>query len=427
MLVTYKYRLKFNQKFMPNVDRTLDVCRDLYNAGNQERKARYDYFNLSTNYYYQQNQLPELKKLLKEYYPIKVHSQVLQNVLKRLSNSYDNFFNNLFLWKQGKLTNKPGLPRFKSKERYNTLTYTQFGFSIARNKLKLSNIGTCRIVLHRPIEGKIKTCSITRRNGKYYAAFVCEVPDVPKVHPKSEIAIDLNLKNLYSDSNGQMLDSQRIFKQYEDKIARLSKQLSRKKKGSKTRKKVKKILGEASAKIVNVRSNIYHYISKQIVTKSDVIYVDDVQVDSLISKNSTENSGKKRININKSYYDSALGIFKNTLINKAEKAGKYAILVSPEYTTQDCSRCGNRQKISITQREYRCERCGLVMERDHNSALNILNRGREIFKKQNPKVWNVLCPQGLEKLQLAQFSCSSSHKEVSYQNLISLEELLKGN
>jgi putative transposase len=129
-------------------EQTLALCCELYNAALQERRDAYRIVHQSISYQDQQNQLPEIKAIRPELGM--VHSQVLQDALRRLDKAFAAFFRRV------KAGEKPGYPRFRSHSRYDSFTYPQTGFAIEQSKLKLSKIGKVKIKLHRPIEGKSK-------------------------------------------------------------------------------------------------------------------------------------------------------------------------------------------------------------------------------------------------------------------------------
>ena len=154
MRKSYKFRIYPNASQEKIFLRCLNLCRFLYNSSLEERISFYKSSGKSRSYQDQQNLLPEIKEILPEYNDI--HSQVLQDVLKRLDKTYKSFFGRV---KRG---GKPGFPRFQGRDRYSSFTYSQSGFSIKKNRLVLSKIGHIKINQHREIPGKIKTCTITR-------------------------------------------------------------------------------------------------------------------------------------------------------------------------------------------------------------------------------------------------------------------------
>ena len=172
MRKAFKYRIYPTKKQETLLENILGICCELFNAALQERRDAYKLAGKSINYSIQQNQLPQIKKDRPELATI--HSQVLQDVLRRLDKGFDAFFRRIH---NGE---KPGYPRFRSRDRYESFTYAQSGFEIRSGKLALSKIGHIKIVLHRPIEGTIKTCTIKRTaTGKWFATFSCDVEPKP--------------------------------------------------------------------------------------------------------------------------------------------------------------------------------------------------------------------------------------------------------
>nr|BBH87099.1 hypothetical protein KTC_18500 [Thermosporothrix sp. COM3] len=156
----FKFRIYPTEKQIGKLQWTLRRCKELYNAALEERREAYRMAGVSVSYYTQNKQRPEIKEIREEYRDI--HSQVLQDVLTRMDKAMDNFFRRV---KNGE---KPGYPRFKSGDRYDSFTYTQSGFEIMKGKLNLSKRGRVKIKLHREIVGKIKTCTMKREGDQWY-------------------------------------------------------------------------------------------------------------------------------------------------------------------------------------------------------------------------------------------------------------------
>jgi len=361
MLKTYKYRIYPNKEQKQKIDTTIDLCRNLYNAALEHRIYLYKRSGISVTYNAQQNELPELKKVLPEYKT--VQSQILQDVLRRLDRAYRNFFRRV---KQGK---KPGFPRFQSYKRYNSFTYPQSGFSLSGSHLELSKIGNLKVKLHRPVEGIIKTCTIIRKNGKYYVCFSCEAED--KVIPLTyqNVGIDMGVKEFCITSDGEMLSNPRNYRKTEAKLKKQQKTLSRKKKGSNRRRKAVRELANLHEHIANQRKDNAYKVANYLLSKYDTIVREDLQIDNMV----------KNRKLSKSISDAGWGIFFNILEAKAKQApGKRVIKVDPRNTSQICSGCGQIVNKNLSERTHSCPFCGLTIDRDVNAAINILNRGLEL-------------------------------------------------
>ena len=167
---TLKYRLCPNRRQREELQATLDVCRELYNAALQERREAWSSYRTSIHYVEQANQLPDIKAVREDVRA--VHSQVLQDVLRRLDKTFQAFF---LRCQRGQV---PGFPRFRSQSRYDSFTYPQAGFQLG-GRLSLSKIGDIKIKLHRPIKGEIRTLTVKREHGMWYACFSCIVEPEP--------------------------------------------------------------------------------------------------------------------------------------------------------------------------------------------------------------------------------------------------------
>src|SRR5438067_162648 len=184
MRKAYKFRLSPTKKQEKLLFWTLTRCRELYNAALSERRDAYRMAGKSISYYEQKRDLPEIKTEIRQEYQ-EIHSQVLQDVLLRLNRAFENFFRRV---KNGE---EPGYPRFQGRNRYNSFTYPQGGYSLTHDRrLCLSKIGSIKIKLHRDLAGTIKTCTIKYEAGQWYAVFSCEVeaPD-PLPAVESEVGI----------------------------------------------------------------------------------------------------------------------------------------------------------------------------------------------------------------------------------------------
>ncbi|MFL5694740.1 MAG: RNA-guided endonuclease InsQ/TnpB family protein, partial [Ktedonobacteraceae bacterium] len=234
----YKFRLYPTRRQEPSLMFTLDRCRELYNAALQERRDAFRMVGKHINYYDQANQLPEIKDIREEYRDI--HSQVLQDVLRRVKNAFDNFF------RRCKNGEELGYPRFQGRNRYDSFTYPQGGYSLTHDsRVNLSKIGSIKVKLHREIKGTIKTCTIKREDDCWYVVFACEVEPEPLEVNGKAVGIDLGLWHFATLSDGSTRENPRFFRKGEKKLATLQQSLSRKKRGSHRRKKAVKQVRKA--------------------------------------------------------------------------------------------------------------------------------------------------------------------------------------
>jgi len=351
----FKYRLYPNKEQIAQLEFVLNCCRKLYNCALEHRKIAWVSYNIRIGCYDQIKELPEIKEVFSDYN--QVHSQVLQDVLRRLDKTFQKLFKE-----------KTGYPRFKSRDRYRSIIYPQSGFQILDNgKLKLSKIGAIRMFYHRPVQGGIKTLAVKKDLvGDWFATFVTELPDVPKKEPKTAIGIDVGIEKLATVSTGEIIEHPHLLKKSEGNLKKLQRRLSKKKKGSKHRKNARIKVAKAHRKIERQRDDFLHKVSNELVRKADLIAFEDLRINNMV----------KNHHLASSIADSSWGkLFQYTTF-KAENAGKFVELVDPKGTTQSCSGCGVSVKKSLSVRIHRCPNCGLTIDRDVNAALNILKKVR---------------------------------------------------
>jgi putative transposase len=355
---SYKFRLYPNREQVATLDRTLILCRHLYNAGLEQRITAYER-GFKVSFSKQSDELPNLKVELPEYH--EVYSQVLQDTLHRLDKSYANFFRRV---KEKK--GKAGFPRFKGQNRFRSITYPQTGFEILPNgHLKLTKVGTIRMFRHREIFGTIKTCTIKRDAvGDWYAIVTTELPDVPKREPKTAIGVDVGLKNLVMASDGSTIEPPKFLRASEKKIRIVQREVSRKVKGSNNRRKCVRRLAKAHRRVERQRDDYLHKASKELSLKADTIVFENLNI----------NGMKKNHRLAKSISDASWGKLMQYTAYKVEETGRTVAFVNPQGTSQICSRCGTTVKKSLLERTHLCPTCGFSADRDLNASFNILGR-----------------------------------------------------
>ncbi len=267
----YKFRIYPTKKQIGTLEWTLCRCKELYNAALQERRDAYQLCGVSVSYCMQADQLPAIKQLREEYQDI--HSQVQQDVLKRLDKAFDAFFRRV---KNGE---EPGYPRFKSSDRYDSFTYPQGGYEIIGKRLRLAKIGHIKIKLHREIKGKIKTCIIKREGEQWYAVFSSEYELDPSMtfHRSSEsVGIDLGVKTFAVLSNGEAIPNPRFYRHTEEKIKAAHQKIHRRKKSSHRRQRAKKELSRLYRKVRNRRRDFLHKESHTLVKTYGTLVFEDL-------------------------------------------------------------------------------------------------------------------------------------------------------
>ncbi len=397
----YKYRIYTNTATTEKLQCVLDRCRELYNAALSERKDAYKLHSRQTIYqneqgqcivaimeapirlkficyYDQQNDLPQIKEMRPEYKEIAAH--VLQDVIRRVEKAFDAFFRRV---RNGE---KPGYPRFKGKNWYDSFTYPDHaGWKLEGNRLRLSKIGTAKVKLHREMQGTIKTLSIKREGQHWYAVFSCEVKTVRLPLSYEDVGIDLGVTHFAAFSNGEFVDHPRYFRRAEKKLAKLQQALSRKKRGSHRRAKAVQRVAKQHRKIKNQRRDFQHKVSRMLVNRYQLIAFEDLHAANMVKRPhpKQDESGKylpngasAKAGLNKSILDAGWSTFTEMVSVKAASAGRTVVFVNPSMTSQLCSGCGAVVRKDLSERWHSCE-CGTELDRDTNSAKLVLQRGYE--------------------------------------------------
>jgi putative transposase len=379
MRKAYKFRLSPNKLQEEKLFWTLNRCQELYNAALSERKDAYRMAGKSISYYEQKRDLPEIKEIRPEYHDI--HSQVLQDVLLRLKRAFDRFFERV---KNGE---KPGYPRFQGRNRYDSFTYPQSGFSLEERHVTLAKIGTVKVKVHRKVEGTIKTCTIKHESGQWSVIFSCEC-EQPEPLPISyeDVGVDLGITHFAALSTGAFIESPRHYRKAEKKLKKLQEALPRKKGGSHRRKRAVRAVAKAHRKVRNQRRDFAHKASRKLVNRYQVIVLEDLQTKNLIRRpkpKQDEETGQYLPNgaaakggLNKSLSDAGWGMFTDMLQVKAAWAGRAVLFVNPKKTSQICPNCGNVRQKDLSERWHSCA-CGCELDRDTASAKVILDLGRK--------------------------------------------------
>ncbi len=368
MFKSFKYRLRPTKKQEKVLLAHIEECRLLYNQLVCDRVQAWQKNKENLSRYEQTKTIPLMKQQRLAFK--QVYSQVLQQVSTRVDWAFKGFFRRLK--ERAKTGEKAGFPRYKGQNRYDSITYPQFanGCRLDNKGLRLGSIGCIRIVQHRPLEGMPKSCTVTRTaTGKWFASISCDIGDISKkADAGSAVGIDVGLNSFAVTSDGDKIANQRFFRKEEKSLAKAQRKWDAVKKRPKTdptREKRRKVIARVHERICNKRHNFAHQESRKMVNRHNFIAVEKLDVQEM----------QKNRRLAKSIADVAWSLFRHCLKYKAEEAGIGFKAVPPEYTSQDCSACGHREKKTLSQRVHHCKACGYKTDRDHNAAINILTLG----------------------------------------------------
>ena len=361
MRKTFQYKARISKSTERKCFEWLYLCRTLYSLCLEQRILCWKQWRKSFTAVDQKNELPELKKQFPEFK--QVGSQVLQDVVERLDKAFKAFFRRL------KAGETPGFPRFKGFDRYQSFTLKQAGWKLQGRNLYITGLGRFKLFLSRPIEGVIKTITVSHTStGAWMVSFSCD--DVtPKVFPapvKEEVGIDVGIKSFLTDSEGAVVENPKHFKKSEKRLRRRQRKLSRAQAGSSNRKEAKHQVAKVHEKIVNQRKDFCFKTALLYVTVYQTIYIEALKINNMVRNG----------HLSKAISDASWGIFFNALTCKAAEAGRSVVAVNPRNTSQLCSGCGVLVPKKLSVRNHVCPSCGLTLDRDENAARNIVQLGR---------------------------------------------------
>jgi len=251
---------------------------------------------------------------------------------------------------------------------------------VEAERLWLPKLPPIRIVLHRPIQGALRSITVTRSpSGRYHASLLCEV-DVPEPAPKApakESALNLGLTRFATTSDGQKVEAPQCLRQAETKLARLQRRLARKKLGSHNREKARVQLARLHEKIANQRADFLHKLSWRLVRDNQALYVESLNVQGLLANH----------RIAKSISDAGWGEFLRQLQYKGAWHACRVEAVDRFFpSSQLCHRCGFRHAgLKLAERAWDCPECHTHHDRDVNAARNLLAEGQTRAQQSIPR------------------------------------------
>lgn len=360
---TFKYRLYITRVQEAALVETLDRCRELYNAALQERREAYRLNHKTLTFAHQSAELPAVKGERPEYR--NVFSQTLQDVLHRLDRAYQAFFRRM------KAGAAPGFPRFQGQGRYDSFTYPQYGNGATLEHdggkwgtLTLSKLGSCKVRMHRAVQGPIKTVTIRRDGDQWFVCFSCLVEATPLPETDTVTGVDLGLLHFATLADGTTIENPRHLRRSLKKLKKAQQQLARCQQGTHRRARAKAVVVNLHRKVRNGRADFCHKAARQLVNTYGTVVLEDLKIRNMVQNH----------HLALSISDAGWGQFVQCCVVKAASAGRQVLFVNPRYTSQTCSGCEAIRKRELSERWHSCE-CGTELDRDHNAAINISRLG----------------------------------------------------
>ncbi|WP_075903570.1 RNA-guided endonuclease InsQ/TnpB family protein [Moorena bouillonii] len=296
-----------------------------------------------------------------------LNSMARQASAERAWSSIARFYDNC----KKKVPGKKGFPRFK--KHCHSVEYKTTGWKLCPDKKSIifsdkKGIGKLKLKgtwdLWRLDVKLIKRVRIVRRSDGYYVQFCIKTDIIESVEPTgTSIGLDVGLKDFYTDSNGNTVPNPRFYRKGEKRLKFYQRRVSRKKKGSTNRKKAINKLGKTHLKISRQREEHAKGLARCVVRSNDLVAYENLRVNNMVKNHC----------LSKSINDAGWYKFRIWMEYFGTKFGKITVAVNPAYTSQNCSNCGETVKKSLSTRTHICQ-CGCLLDRDHNAAINILER-----------------------------------------------------
>ena len=364
----------------PRQERLLEshagAARFAYNAGlahvkdmlERQEKPEWSYYALRRWWNANKDALAVSMETGKPWWP-ENSKESYNSGLESLADALRNFSKSRKGQRKGR---RMGFPRFKSKDRaVPGFAYTTGSFGIIDHDpyaLRLPRIGRvhCMEDVSRRVDGaRVLRMSVSKRGGRWQASLTVERADLPVPSPPKggSVGIDLGVKELATLSDGTVIHNPHALKSNLRRLKKAQRSLSRKRKGSKRRRKARAQVARLYARVANLRSDALNKTTIMLAHAYSDIGIEDLNVAGLV-----KNHGLAR-----SIQDAAFAEFRRQLEYKTARTGARLHVIDRWYpSSKTCSNCGTvKAKLSLSERVYRCDECGLVIDRDLNAAVNI--------------------------------------------------------
>lgn len=349
-MITYSFKIKTTPTLIQKIEHSLNVTRLVYNLAKEVKEEAYKKGVKMTNYDIQK----QLSPLRKEFNWIKsVSSHSLQKTIERLDNNYKNFYRGA------------GYPKWALKKKWKSIEFRACNVSLFKDQsLVITSIGKVKIFQSREVKGIIKTASIVKKSDGYYLNIVTD-HQIQKCDNQAEVGIDRGIKYLAVTSDGQYFENIKTTDKYSKKLRIKQRALSRKKRLSKNWYKQVGAIQKLYLKISRIREDYVHKVSRELANNYQTVYLENLNTCSMVKNNK----------LSKAISDVSWYKLEQFLSYKTN-----VIKVNPAYTSQDCSNCGNRDKMNRkSQSDFKCTSCGFEMNADENASFNILERGQSLL------------------------------------------------
>ncbi len=359
----YKYRIYPTKEQTVLINKHIGSCRWLYNYALEKKTKAYKKDKTRLSRFQLQADLPRLKEQKDTEWLKEVNSQSLQVSLEHMDNAFVRFFRE-----------KKGFPKFKSKHG------SRQSFSVPQSvkvdwenkRVSIPKLKNIRFALDRKPEGTIKSATVSRTpTDKYFISILIDTgikpPKKYKIKEQTSIGIDLGIKDFLITSNGEKVENPKHLKEHLFSLKKLQRRASKKKKGSSNRRRANLRVAKVYERIHNLRTDFLHKLSSKLISENQTICLENLDVAGML----------KNHKLAQSIQDCSWSKFSQFLEYKADWNGVNIIRIGRfEPSSKMCSKCGWIKKdLILKDREWRCEECNVIHDRDINAAKNILDFG----------------------------------------------------
>lgn len=318
-----------------------------------------------------------------------------------------NFFDSRTGKRKGSVV---GFPARKKKGRRRSCRFTTGAIGLVDDRhVKLPRIGRVRTKeeatkLRQLLDddrARILSATVSGEAGRWFVSFTCEVErlDLPAKEPDAVVGVDLGVKNLAVLSTGEVVENPKALGRYQRRMKRLQRELSRREAGSKRHRRTKQKLSSCHRKVANVRKDALHKLTSGLATTYGTVVVEDLNVAGMTAAPARVENGdgtyahngrRSKAGLNRAVLDVSPGELRRQLTYKFPWHGGRLVVADRFFpSSKICSSCGEtKANLSLDERTYSCDHCGLVMDRDYNAALNLAAYGRRVVAVSGTETLN---------------------------------------
>jgi putative transposase len=373
----YQTELDLNDQQITACKQHAGAARWAYNWGLRVKQERYTAIKKSPTAIALHRELNALKKTQVPWM-YDVSKCAPQEALWNLDAAFAHFFRRCTLKKQGKWKGKLGYPQFKTKKKGLGSFRLTGRIVVSEKAIVLPRVGRLRLKEREylPTKGvQILSATVSEQAGRWYVSLQVEEEQTVPENTGPVVGIDLGIKQLATLSDGTVIPNPRHLKRRLKKLKRLQRVVSRRKKGSKNRKKAVRRLAKLHRQIKHQRRNTLHQVTTRLAKTKSVLVIEDLNVSGML----------KNHHLAQAIGDVGFAEFKRQLLYKASWYGSRVILADRwEPSSKRCSSCGWLDAdLTLSDRTFHCEQCGLVLERDLNAAINLKQLAGSSSDSQN--------------------------------------------